>query len=114
MPTLLKYRQGLLTYDMLAERLYALHVATHIIESFSRGQANQSAHVPSNCCSWQVRLLPRLYSWLQQQNITGRDKAELKGRLDLSRLATVGHSRGGKLAALHFAGLAPLNDFISI
>ncbi len=31
----------------------------------------------------------------------------LFGMLDLQRLATAGHSRGGKLAALHLAGEQP-------
>ncbi|KAK9806014.1 hypothetical protein WJX73_004922 [Symbiochloris irregularis] len=50
----------------------------------------------------EVAWLPGLLSWLQAQ--TQDDSSPLHRRLDLARIGTAGHSRGGKLAALHIAG----------
>ena len=49
----------------------------------------------------QLTFLSPLLDWLEEQNSTAGGFAE--GLLDLTRLATAGHSRGGKLATLHFA-----------
>ena len=49
----------------------------------------------------QLTFLGPLLDWLAEQNSTAGGFAE--GRLDLDRVAVAGHSRGGKLATLHFA-----------
>ena len=50
----------------------------------------------------QLEYLDQILDWAQQQSLAGG--SDLHGLLDLSRVGCVGHSRGGKLAALHFAG----------
>ena len=53
----------------------------------------------------QVRYLDGILEWLDQQN---RDDASaLHSIVDLTRIGTAGHSRGAKLACLHFAGSSP-------
>ena len=52
----------------------------------------------------QLAYLAPLLRWLEAQNSTAGGFAE--GRLDLALLGAAGHSRGGKLAALHLAGAA--------
>ena len=55
----------------------------------------------SKCGRKQVAFLDALLEKLQGDT---RDKSSpLYHQLDLARLAVAGHSRGGKLAALHFA-----------
>ena len=49
----------------------------------------------------QLTFLAPLLEWLEEQNATTGGFAG--GMLDLDRLAVAGHSRGGKLATLHFA-----------
>ncbi|KAK9865848.1 hypothetical protein WJX84_006247 [Apatococcus fuscideae] len=50
----------------------------------------------------ELEYLDQILDWAQQQSLAGG--SDLHGLLDLSRVGCVGHSRGGKLAALHFAG----------
>ncbi|GFR42009.1 hypothetical protein Agub_g2795 [Astrephomene gubernaculifera] len=59
----------------------------------------------------ELEYLPPLLQWLSAQSAGNADSAAdrlpanpLLGLADTSRLATMGHSRGGKLAALHYAG----------
>ena len=51
----------------------------------------------------QLTFLGPLIEWLGEQSSSAGGFAE--GLLDLDRLAVAGHSRGGKLATLHFAGM---------
>lgn len=39
------------------------------------------------------------------QKVASDPSSELYGKLDLTNLGAAGHSRGGKIAALHFAGM---------
>ncbi|PNW84556.1 hypothetical protein CHLRE_03g148750v5 [Chlamydomonas reinhardtii] len=50
----------------------------------------------------ELTYLEPLLTWLETQSADA--KSPLYGRADVSRLGTMGHSRGGKLAALQFAG----------
>ena len=50
----------------------------------------------------QLEFLDPLMAWLAEQNVAPGGFAE--GKLDLNRVGVAGHSRGGKLAALHFVG----------
>ena len=50
----------------------------------------------------QVRYLDGLIEWLGKENQTS--SSTLHGAVDTSRIAGAGHSRGAKLACLHFAG----------
>ena len=50
----------------------------------------------------QLTFLEPLLSWLEARDTEPGGFAE--GLLDLEVLGVVGHSRGGKLATLHFAG----------
>jgi hypothetical protein len=49
----------------------------------------------------QVHFLPKILEWLKGLNELPGTPA--LGKLDAGRIAVAGHSRGGKLAALHFA-----------
>ena len=53
----------------------------------------------------QLQFFPVLLDWLERHN--GAAAGFLAGQMDLSRLGVAGHSRGGKLAALHFASASP-------
>jgi predicted dienelactone hydrolase len=57
-----------------------------------------AAAAAASGCSLQLGYLPYLLDYLQHHPST-------KGRLDLQRIGTAGHSRGSKLAALHLAGI---------
>ena len=57
----------------------------------------KSTDVPS-----QMQCLEPLLAWLAEQNASA--ESPLHGRVALDRLGVAGHSRGAKLAALHFAG----------
>lgn len=49
----------------------------------------------------QLQFLPAILNWTAQlSDATGNPAS---GRLDTTRVAVAGHSRGGKLAALHYA-----------
>ena len=50
----------------------------------------------------QVRYLDGLIKWLERENQTS--SSTLHGTVDTARIASAGHSRGAKLACLHFAG----------
>jgi predicted dienelactone hydrolase len=50
----------------------------------------------------QIAALPQLLQWLSAQNSDSSNQL-LHNRLDMSRVAVAGHSRGGKLAALQYA-----------
>ncbi len=50
----------------------------------------------------QLTYLQPLLDWLRTQG--SAPASPLYGKPDVARLATMGHSRGGKLAALHYAG----------
>ncbi|KAL4447405.1 hypothetical protein ABPG75_004624 [Micractinium tetrahymenae] len=56
----------------------------------------------------ELHLFPELIQWLNDQSVDPGNP--LYGQVDLGRLATAGHSRGGKLAALAFAGTT---DYVS-
>ena len=49
-----------------------------------------------------MQCLEPLLAWLAEQNAAAG--SQLHGRIALDRLGVAGHSRGAKLAALHFAG----------
>jgi predicted dienelactone hydrolase len=51
----------------------------------------------------QLKYLGALLDWLARQN-EASEGGRLSGLLDLGRVGVAGHSRGAKLAALHFAG----------
>ena len=50
----------------------------------------------------QVRYLDGLIEWLENEN--QKSSSTLHGAVDTDRIASAGHSRGAKLACLHFAG----------
>ena len=50
----------------------------------------------------QVQYLDGLIEWLERENQTS--SSTLHGAVDTARIAGAGHSRGAKLACLHFAG----------
>lgn len=50
----------------------------------------------------ELTYLQPLLDWLRTQG--SAPASPLYGKADVARLATMGHSRGGKLAALHYAG----------
>ena len=50
----------------------------------------------------QLGFLGAVLDWLAEEQAS--HKSALSGMLDLSCIGTAGHSRGAKLAALHFAG----------
>ena len=52
------------------------------------------------CCAFKLTYLDPLLNMLHERNNSGDTFAS--GLLDLGRLGFVGHSRGGKLAVLHF------------
>ena len=53
-------------------------------------------------CMKQVQYLEPLLEWLAHENAS--EDSRLHGMVDLDRIGVAGHSRGAKLAALHFAG----------
>ncbi|KAK9817015.1 hypothetical protein WJX72_008340 [[Myrmecia] bisecta] len=57
-------------------------------------------HTPADAS--EVQFLDQLIDWVAQQNDT--PNTPLSGLVDISKIAVAGHSRGGKLAALHLAG----------
>lgn len=61
----------------------------------------------------QLKFLDPLLAWLAEQNAATGGFAE--GKLDLSRVGVAGHSRGGKLAALHCVGahIRPCVDLLN-
>jgi predicted dienelactone hydrolase len=61
------------------------------------------AHVRVSMIACQVEYLDGLLGWLAERN--GSVDSKLQGLLDLERIGVAGHSRGAKLAALHFAGI---------
>ena len=52
----------------------------------------------------QARYLHGLIEWLENEN--QKSSSTLYGAVDTDRIASAGHSRGAKLACLHFAGAA--------
>ena len=52
----------------------------------------------------QLKYLGALVDWLARQDDT--EGGRLSGLLDLGHIGVAGHSRGAKLAALHFAGVS--------
>ena len=74
-----------------------MHAATFVKLCRPRSPTNRAwVHLP------QMQCLEPLLAWLAEQNeLTG---SELHGCVALDRLGVAGHSRGAKLAALHFAG----------
>ena len=50
----------------------------------------------------QARYLDGLIEWLEKENQSS--SSTLHGAVDTDRIASAGHSRGAKLACLHFAG----------
>lgn len=68
-------------------------------------KCSYSQYTPLQCsvcvCKQQVAFLDGLLEKLQGD--TRDESSPLYHQLDLARLGVAGHSRGGKLAALHFA-----------
>jgi len=54
-------------------------------------------------CRLQLQYFDTVIAWLREQNAA--PGGFLNGSLDISKLAVAGHSRGGKLAGLLFAGM---------
>ncbi len=76
------------------------------IEGTAYGRPKELRHsaltsLPSHHLLPQLQFFPVLHAWMKKQ--TAAPAGFTAGQLDLGRLAAAGHSRGGKLAALHFA-----------
>lgn len=52
-----------------------------------------------HCCGFKLKYLDPLLEAVKQKNESGD---MFPGFLDLDRLGFIGHSRGGKISALHF------------
>ena len=61
-----------------------------------------TADEPALSAVMQLQYFDPLVAWLRKED--GASSGFLQGALDLEKLAVAGHSRGGKLAALLYAG----------